>query len=181
MFERSVVVEHQEGADWALVLTANRNTYGRRYIVPMIFANDGCGIFAVCPSLKTWVRSGQLFIYNPPPDRREELLKNAVSEFVRAVSLRTNVLERSRVGIVARAKAKPEQFNNPPQGFAISEATEPALWWLCSRNETAAQAMRVLRYLIEKHKLGELTQAEADALGERLIKKGQLAHVRNSF
>jgi hypothetical protein len=177
MYERSVIVEHQEGADWALVLVANRNAYGRRYIVPMIFANDGCGLFAVCPNLKSWIRAGLVFVYNPPPDRREELLKNAVAEFVRAVSLRTNILERSRVGIVARAKARPQQFDDPPQGFSISEASEPALWWLCGRSENAVQAMRVLRYLIGKHKLGELTRAEAEALGERLIKRGEEGHV----
>jgi hypothetical protein len=180
MYQRSVVVEHVEGADWALVLTANRNAYGRRDIVPMIFANDGCGIFAVCPQLKTWVRAGLVFIYNPPPDRREELLKNAVAEFIRAVALRTSILERSRVGIMARAKARSEQFTVQPQGFIISEATEPAFWWLAGRSETASQAMRVLNYLIGKHKLGALTQAEADALGEKLIKRGQ-AHVRNTF
>ena len=45
--QRSVVVQHQEGADWALVIVATRSEYGRRSIVPMIFANEGCGIFAV--------------------------------------------------------------------------------------------------------------------------------------
>lgn len=180
MYQRSVIVEHQEGGDWALVLTANRNEFGRRDIVPMIFANDGCGLFAVAPQLKSWVRAGLVFIYTPPADRREEILKNAVGEFVRAVGLRTNILERSRVGIVARAKARSEQFTVQPQGFVISEATEPAFWWLASRSETAAQSMRVLNYLIGKHKVGALTQAEADALGEKLIKRGQ-AHVRNTF
>src|SRR5437899_1527040 len=107
MYQRSVIVEHQESTDWALVLTANRNAYGRRDITPMIFANDGCGILAVAPQLKAWVRAGLVFVYSPPAERREELLKNAVNEFVRAVSLRTNILERSRVGIVARAKARP--------------------------------------------------------------------------
>jgi hypothetical protein len=38
----------------------------------------------------------------------------------------------------------------------------------------------VLNYLIGKHKLGALTQAEADALGEKIIKRGE-AHVRNVF
>jgi hypothetical protein len=180
MYQRSVIVEHVEGSEWALVLTANRNEFGRRDIVPMIFANDGCGLFAVAPQLKSWVRAGLVFIYNPPQDRREEILKNAVGEFCRAVQQRTNILERSRVGIVARAKAARAEFTTAPKGFAISEATEPAFWWLASRNETAAQSVKVLNYLITKHKLGALTQAEADALGEKLIKRGG-AHVRNTF
>jgi hypothetical protein len=179
-YDRSVVVEHVEGTDWALVLTANRSEYGRRYIVPMIFANDGCGIFATAPNLKSWQRAGLVFVYNPPPDRREEMLKNAVAEFVRTMAHRANILERSRVGIVARAKASRQEFNNPPEGFSLSEASEPALYWLCSRNETAVQAMRVLRYLIGKHNIGALTQAESDAIGKRLILKGE-AHVRNAF
>jgi hypothetical protein len=181
MYQRSVIVEHQDGGDWALVLTANRNEFGHRDIVPMIFANEGCGLFAVAPQLKSWVRAGLVFIYSPPVDRREEILKNAVGEFVRAVGQRTNVLERSRVGIVARAKAARAEFTAAPKGFSISEATEPAFWWLCSRSETAAQSMRVLNYLIGKHKLGALTQAEADALGEKIIKRGGAHHVRNVF
>jgi hypothetical protein len=180
MYSRTVVVQHVEGGDWALVLTASRNEFGRRELCPMIFANEGCGLFAVAPQLKSWVRAGLVFIYKPPEDRREELLGNAVAEFVRAVGLRTNILERSRVGIVAQAKARRPEFNDAPLGFSLSEASEPALYWLCSRSENAVQAMRVLRYLIGKHKLGELTQAEADALGEKLIKRGQV-NVRNTF
>jgi hypothetical protein len=180
MYQRSVIIEHTEGSEWALVLTANRNEFGRRDIVPMIFANDGCGLFAVAPQLRSWVRAGLVFLYNPPQDRREEILKNAVAEFVRSVGQRSYILERSRVGIVARAKAARAEFTAAPKGFSISEATEPAFWWLASRNETAAQSMRVLNYLITKHKLGALTQAEADALGEKLIKRG--AHyVHNTF
>jgi hypothetical protein len=142
----------------------------------MLFANDGCGILAVAPSLKSWVKAGLVFVYNPPPERREELLGNAVNEFVRAVSLRTNILERSRVGIVSRAKARNEQVV-PPQGFVLSEAMEPAFHWLASRSETAGQALKVLTYLIGKHKLGDLTQQEREALGDRLIKKGDQGRV----
>lgn len=178
--DRSVVVEHVEGADWALVLTANRSEYGRRYIVPMIFCNDGCGIFATAPNLKSWQRAGLVFVYNPPQDRREEMLKNAVAEFVRTMSHRSEIVERSRVGIVARAKASKQDFNNPPEGFALSEASEPALFWLCSRNETAVQAMRVLRYLIGKHKIGALTQAESEEINRKLVLSGG-THVRNLF
>jgi hypothetical protein len=173
MYSRGVIVQHIENADWSLVLTATRNEYGRRELCPMIFCCEGCGVFSAAPQLKSWVRAGLVFVYNPPPESREEILKNAVNEFVRAVSLRTNILERSAVGIVARAKARNEQVV-PPQGFVLSEATEPALFWLCSRSEPASQAVKVLSYLINKHKLGALTQGEADALGERLIKRGNL-------
>lgn len=79
----------------------------------MIFANDGYGIFAVAPQLKVWVRAGLVSLYNPPVERREELLGNAVIEFVRQVSLRSYICERSKVGIVARAKARREDFNDP--------------------------------------------------------------------
>jgi hypothetical protein len=171
--QKSIVVEHQEGADWALVLVATRSDHGRRSIVPMIFANKDCGIFAVAPQLKQWIATGLVCLYNPPPDRREELLKNAVIEFVRQCALRSFICERSRVGIVAKAKARRDEFDKPPEGFELSSATEPAFFWLCSKSETAVQTMRVARYLIEKNKIGELSQAERDALGLKLLTRGE--------
>jgi hypothetical protein len=171
--QSSVVVEHVEGAEWALVLAASRGEYGRRSITPMIFVNEGCGVFAVCPMTKAWIRAGYIFSYNPSVEMREALLKNAVQEFVRQVSLRSNILERSRVGIVARAKASPDRFCDPPKGFELNAATEPAFMWLFERSEVAQQAMRVARYLIEKHNLGHLTQAEIETIGGRLIRKGR--------
>jgi hypothetical protein len=170
--QKSVIVEHQEGSDWALVLVATRSDYGRRSIVPMIFANKDCGIFAVAPQLKQWIAAGDVCVYNPPPDRREELLKNAVIEFVRQCSLCSFICDRSRVGIVARAKAKRDDFDKPPEGFELSGATEPAFFWLCSKSETAVQAMRVARYLIDKNHIGELSQSEREAIGEKLLLKG---------
>ena len=50
--QKSVVVQHQEVGDYALILVATRNDYGRRDICPMIFTNRDCGIFAVAPQLK---------------------------------------------------------------------------------------------------------------------------------
>lgn len=170
--QRSIVVEHQEGADWALVLEAKRSDYGRRAIIPMIFANKDCGIFAVAPQLHLWVKAGLVCIYNPPPDRREELLKNAVIEFVRSIALKSFICDRSRVGIVARAKARRDDFDKPPEGFELNHLTEPAFFWLCSKSENAVQAMRVARYLIDKNKIGELSQGEREAIGERLLLKG---------
>lgn len=171
--QKSIVVEHVEGGDWALVMTANRSEYGRRSIVPMIFANDGCGIFAVCPQLKSWVRGGLVSLYNPPPDRREELLKNAVGEFVRQVALRSYICERSRVGIVARAKARRDEFNHPPEGFELRREDEPAFFWLWEKTDVAEQSMRVARYLIDKNKIGALTQAEREAIAQQLLTKGE--------
>ena len=170
--QQSVITQHVEGSDWALVLVATRSEYGRRSITPMIFANDACGIFATAPNLKQWIRAGLVYVYNPPPERREEILSNAVTEFVRQISLRSFIKERSKVGIVARLKAKTEQVV-PPQGFELSEAIEPALFWLCSRNETALQAVKVLSYLITKNHIGALTQAERDALGTKLLTRGE--------
>jgi len=138
----------------------------------MIFACEGCGIFAVCPMTKAWQRAGQVFIYSPPADMREQLLDNAIGEWVRQVGMCSNILERSRVGIVARAKASPARFDDAPAGFELSAQTEPAYYWLFSRSEPAVQAMKVARYLIEKWNLGRLTQAETEAINEKLIRRG---------
>jgi hypothetical protein len=171
--QRSVIVEHVEGGDFALILVATRSDYGRRDIVPMIFANKGCGLFSVAPQLNQWVKAGLLFVYDPPPDCRAELLKNAVNEFVRQVSQHSYICERSRVGVVARAKARSEEFDKPPEGFELSRVTEPAFAWLFEKSDAAAQALRVLRYLIQKNKIGELTQAQREAVGMKAITRGE--------
>lgn len=174
MLQQSVVVQHVEGSDWGLVLVATRSEYGRRNITPMIFCCEGCGIFAVAPSLKQWVRSGLVYVYAPPAERREEILNNAVTEFVRQVSLRSFIKERSRVGIVARARARSNDFNDPPEGFELHREQEPALFYLCEKSETACQAMRVLRFLITNNHIGALTQHEREAIGTKLIARGDV-------
>jgi hypothetical protein len=170
--QKSVVVQHVEGSDYALVLVATRSDYGRRGIVPMIFCNKDCGIFAVAPMMAQWLATGLVFQYNPPPDRREEILKNAVNEFVRQVSLRSYICERSSVGIVARAKARSDDFNKPAEGFELHRENEPAFFWLWEKTDVAEQGMRVLRYLIDKNKIGELTQGEREAIGTKWITQG---------
>jgi len=179
--QQSIVVEHQEGSDFALVIVASRNDYGRREIVPMIFAAEGCGILAAAPMLKMWVKAGLLALYNPPVHKREELLRNAVVEFVRQVALRSFIRERSKVGIVARAKARREEFNNSIEGFEINAAREPAFSWLFERSENVQQALRVARYLISKNRIGELTLAERETHGEKLLAGGDRFKVVNSW
>lgn len=171
--QKSVIVQHQESGDWALVLVATRSDYGRRSIVPMIFTNKDCGIFAVAPQLNQWIRAGLVFQYAPPEDRREEILKNAVTEFIRQVGLRSFIADRSSVGIVGRAKARSEKFDKPPDGFELHRENEPAFFWLFEKTDAAEQAMRVLRYLIDKNKIGELTQGEREAIGTKLLTKGE--------
>jgi len=171
--QQSVVVQHIEGDSWALVITATRSESGRRSIVPTIFANEGCGIFAAAPQLKSWVRGGFVVLYNPPPDRREELLKNAVSEFVRQVSLRSFIKERSSVGIIARHRSNQVEFLTPPEGFELSRASEPAFFYLCEKSETGYQAMRVARYLIAKNNIGALTQHEREEQQTKLLLRGE--------
>lgn len=171
MQTNSVVVQHQENADWALVLVAMRNGYGRRSLESMIFCCEGCGVFACAPQLKQWAHAGLVYVYNPPPDRREEMLTNAVGEFIRHVSLRSFILERSKVGIVARAKARNIELV-PPKNFELSRETEPAFWWLAERSETASQALKVISYLIAKNKLGDLSQQEIESIGIKLVTKG---------
>lgn len=171
MSENSIVVEHQEGSDWALVITATRSAYGRRSVVPMLFIIDGCSDFAECPQLRTWARSGLVALYNPAPENREGLLKNCVADFVRQVSLRSFIKERSKVGIVARHRAS--KAEKPIEFFGLSRESEPALFWLCDRSTTAYQALRVCRYLVEKHSIGALTQSERDEIGMRNITHGE--------
>jgi hypothetical protein len=170
--QQSIIVQHTEGGDWALVLVATRSEYGRRSITPMLFACKGCGIFAVAPSMQAWTKAGLVFVYDPPEDRREEILANAVKEFVRQVSLRSYIAERASVGIVARAKARGDEFNNPPEGFELSRDKEPAFYWLWEKTDVAEQAMRIARYLINKNHIGDLTQDERDAIGHRLLTLG---------
>jgi hypothetical protein len=73
---------------------------------------------------------------------------------------------------VARAKARREEFGNSIPGFEISAAREPAFAWLFERSENVQQAFRVATYLIAKNKIGELTTAEREAHGEKLLAGG---------
>jgi hypothetical protein len=147
MEQQCVVVQHCEGGDWALILVATSD----HEIVPMIFCMRGCGIFATAPQLKQWEHAGLVFQYDPPPEHREEMLKNAVEEFVRSVSLKYFIADRSRVGIVARVKALTEMPDVMSAGF---REKEPALYWLCEKTDAAPQAMRILKYLLEKNRIG---------------------------
>jgi hypothetical protein len=145
----------------------------------MIFCCKGCGIFAVAPMLNQWLKAGLIFQYDPPPDQRAEILKNATNEFVRQVALRSFIVERSSVGIVGRAKARGDEFNNPPAGFELRRESEPAFFWLFEHTDAAEQAMRVLRYLIVKNGIGELTQSERESIGEKAITNGE--RLKNVF
>jgi hypothetical protein len=177
--QRSVVAQHIEGGDYALILVATRSDYGRRDIVPMIFCVKGCGIFAVAPQLNQWIKAGLVFQYDPPPDQRAEILKNATNEFIRQIALKSFIAERSSVGIVARAKSKGEKFDTPPAGFELHREKEPAFFWLFEKTDAAVQSMRVLRYLIDKNRIGELTQQEREAIGERILTGGE--RLKNVF
>ena len=126
------------------------------------FLQQGLRHLCRCSMLHQWIRAGLVFQYEPPPDQRAEILKNATTEFVRQVALRSFICERSSVGIVGRAKARGEQFDNPPEGFELSQQTEPAFAWLFSKTDAAVQAMRVLRYLIAKNNIGELTSTKRE-------------------
>jgi hypothetical protein len=166
--QNSVVVQHQEGGDYALVLVAMRSDYGRRSIESMIFVCEGCGVFAAAPMLHQWAKAGLVYLFNPPQDRREEMLTNAVGEFVRHVSTRTFIRERSKVGIVARTRAIGVQVV-PPTNFELSREREPAFFYLADQSETARQAVKILSYLITKHHIGDLTQQEREAIGTKLL------------
>ena len=177
--QRSVIAQHIERGDYALILVATRSDYGRRDICPMIFSVKGCGIFSVAPMLNQWIKAGQVFQYDPPPDQRAEILKNAVNEFIRQVARVSFIAERSSVGIVARAKSRGEEFDDPPKGFELSREREPAFFWLFEKTDAAVQGMRVLRYLIDKNGIGELTQQEREAIGEKLLTGGE--RLKNVF
>ena len=92
-----------------------------------------------------------------------------MQEFVRQVALRSYIKECGKVGIVAKAKARSQAFDFPPPGFDTNREQEPALFWLCEKSENATQAVRILRYLIQKNGIGELSKAEREAIGERLL------------
>jgi hypothetical protein len=147
--EQCVAVQHVENSDWALVLFATSLCE----IIPMIFYM-GSGIFETAPQLKQWRREGRVFQFDSVlPERREELLKNAVTEFVHHIARQYTVVERSSVGIVARIRARAEDEPKSANALAWLEK-EPAFKWLYERTDAASQAMKVLKYLVEKNKIG---------------------------
>jgi hypothetical protein len=139
----------------------------------MIFCCADCGTFATAPQLRNWQRGGLVCIYNPQPERREETLANAVQEFCRQVSLRSFIKERTKVGIVARAKAQAKKYDEPLQFFGITREQEPAFYYLLEHDSTAYQGLRVAKFLVEKYQIGALTQAEREALALKLQLNGE--------
>ncbi len=171
--DSSIVVHHQQGGDWALVIVCTRSQFGRRSVVPMIFCCVDCGIFATAPQLRNWQRGGLLCIYNPQPEHREEMLGNAIQEFCRQVRQRSFIRERTKVGIVARAKAASKKYDEPINFFGVTREQEPAFYFLLEHDSTAYQALRVAKFLVEKHGIGQLTQAEREALAMKLQFNGE--------
>jgi hypothetical protein len=147
--------------------------YGRRTATPMIFCCSDCGIFAAAPQLKNWQRAGLVCVYTVAPERREEILSNAVQEFCRQVGLRSFVKERTKVGIAARGKARSKAYDEPLEFFGLNREQEPAFFWLLEKDSTAYQALRVAQFLAEKYRIGELTQAEREALATKLLTNGE--------
>ena len=165
-----VVVDHQEGPDWALVLTACRVGDNRSFI-PFIFASDSDGLFATCPNADVWARSGKLRLFNTrglTPATREQLLKNAVSGLVEDIHRIGSVLDYTHVGLVNSLVAV--AYNKAMPGFTLD--AEPAFRWLYERKLAAVQAMGVCRYLAQKHGLDKLSIRELEAEGTRRVLKG---------
>jgi len=167
-----VAVEHVEAGDWALVLTASR-TGDERYFTPFLFACDTAGLFATCPNADIWARQGLLRIFKTQgltPEIREELLRNSITDIFRQIGAVCSILERVRVGIVPKMKAT--GYDQALPGFKLD--TEQAFRWLYEhkRGENAVSAMRICRYLADKHGIGRLSLSELNNLAERKIRKG---------
>lgn len=167
-----VVVEHQEAADWALVLTASR-TGDRRFFTPFLFACDSVGLFAACPNADIWARRNKLRVFKThglTPTVCEELLKNAVADLLGQIRQVSSVLEHTRVGLITKVKAM--GYDQALPNFSLDD--EPAFRWLYEhkRGESAVQAMRVCRYLADKHGLGKLSLQELERIATHRIMKG---------
>jgi hypothetical protein len=179
--DASIVVHHQQGAEWALVIVVTRSMYGRRTVTPMIFCCADCGIFATAPQLRNWQRGGLVCVYSVAPERREEMLSNAVQEFCRQVGQRSFIRERTKVGIVAQAKARSKKYDEPLEFFGLNREQEPAFFWLLEKDSTAYQALRVAKFLAEKYRIGELTQTEREALATKLLTNGETLKSPNAI
>ena len=101
------------------------------------------------------------------------MLANAVQEFCRQVGQRSFIKERTKVGIVARAKAQSKKYDEPIDFFGLTRDAEPAFFYLLEKDSTAYQALRVAKFLVEKHSIGALTQAEREALALKLQINGE--------
>jgi hypothetical protein len=171
VIDQAVVVEHTEGGDWALVLTATRRADGRRCVEAMIFANADAGVFAECPLTREWAYAHHIHVFPATtPEHRANLLKEAVAMYVEVAGKHSYILEHSRVGILNKRKAKAAKFDDPIPGFNLG--SEPAFRWLYGKSESAQQAMRLLRFFIDKWQLGRYTQQERENMATRLTLRG---------
>jgi hypothetical protein len=160
-----VVVTHVDD-DWALVLSASR-TGDQRYFTPFVFAFDTAGLFSTCPDADIWARQGLVRIFKAQglsADARKELLENAVADTVQRIHTCARVFEHKKVGLVQRMKAS--AYTKALPGFSLG--TEHAYCWLYEhkKGEQAVAAMKICRYLADKHKIGALSIAELEAFAE---------------
>jgi hypothetical protein len=167
-----VVVSHVEKDEWALVLTAQRKGE-RRIFTPFLFAFSDIGLFASCPNTDLWARSGLIRIFkadNRTADVRRELLKNAVDDALQGITQCSRVLEYRRVGIVQKLLST--NFNDALPDFDLG--AEYAFRWLFEHKSgtNAVAAMRVCRYLADKHNIGRLSPAEIEELTTYKVLKG---------
>lgn len=163
--DKAVVAIHQE-SDWAVLIVANRKPSGLRIITPFILLSQHSPLFAVCPNLAAWGASGLIRVLHTGllhDHQREQVLTNAVEDLLREIGARGDVLQVARTGTIRNLMSL--GFKEPLETFVMGE--EPALRWLCTCSygdtaKRAQQAIRLVRYLADRHGLDRRTLREVE-------------------
>jgi len=158
---KDVVVACTGGADWALLLIAEKGLSGRK-ISPVVYATRSSLLYAICPTKGLRVANND----------HKEALAEMISNDFQVVKSSTNVLAFAETSLLNNIKAWP--YREPLQDFALQQ-TSTFTWMYSSSKfrDDVENALRLCRYLIDKHHLGDWTMAEKERAGTISIMKGK--------
>ena len=184
--DKAVIAIHQE-PDWAVLIVANRKPSGLRIITPFILISQHSPLFAVCPHLAAWGASGLIRVLRTgllSDHQREQVLANAIQDLLREIGARGDVLQVATTGTIRNLMSL--GFKEPLETFVMGE--EPALRWLCTCSygdtaKRAQQAIRLARYLADKHGLDRRTihEVEEQEAQKLLVGAGRRRYAKPVF
>jgi hypothetical protein len=154
---KAVVVTYRERDDWALILIAWRDQFGQRGISPLIIVPQTSVMLLGLCGAGTYV----LPTAHVKESLREECLKNAVADYVRqAREEYMRVIEQASPGLIQNLRTL--SYDEATSGFQVP--VDAAFRRLCNSrvSDKAMAALRLVRFLADKHKLGEPTLEESD-------------------
>lgn len=164
----AVIAYHIEpNHDWALMIIASRNGADRR-ITPMLVAMQHTMMAALCPSSGCHI----LPCEHMSDAVRSNLLEAFVNQYIEQSYRDLHVCDVAQTGFINNIRAL--GFDEALKNF--NPVYTRAFYWLYDSEiggEAALKALRLARFLADKHGLSALTAAEQERIGTTNVVKGR--------